>query len=230
MISQEQLSRIINRKKYGPKEEDMVAALNVAMKEAEINTPLRVAHFMAQILHETGGFKYFAELGGNAYFMRYEGRSDLGNNKPGDGPRFKGRGFIQVTGRANYTAVGKALGLDLVNNPDLAMDLTVGARIAGWYWRTRSLNDFADRDDIKTITKKINGGYNGLNDRIEWYHKASEALKPAKREIEILPVMLPIEELPLVVEEPTLDVEEVKPVKRGRKKVEETPTAETVEE
>lgn len=154
----------------------IIDAINNAMEEGEINTPLRQAAFIAQIAHETGGFKWFRELGSAAYFKRYEHRTDLGNVKPGDGSRFKGRGFIQMTGRSNYAAAGNFLGLDLVNNPELAETPEVGARIAIWYWTTKHLNSFADKEDFKTITKKINGGLNGYDDRLEYYNRAKKIL------------------------------------------------------
>lgn len=131
----------------------------------KINTPLRVAHFMAQIDYESGGFRYLTELGGRSYFNKYEGRKDLGNLKPGDGYLFRGRGYIQVTGRANYTELSKDLGIDFVANPDLLSQEANAIVSAIWFWNKRGLNKYADLDDIKTITKKINGGYNGLADR-----------------------------------------------------------------
>ena len=130
-----------------------------------INTPLRVAHFMAQIHHESGGFKYTKEIGNDAYFKKYEGRKDLGNVKEGDGLRFKGRGFIQVTGRANYTVLSKDTRIDFLNNPEL-LEQEANAMISAlWFWNKKKLNELADKDDCKAITKKINGGYNGLADR-----------------------------------------------------------------
>src|SRR5574343_216890 len=154
----------------------IIDAINNAMEEGEINTPLRQAAFIAQIAHETGGFKWFRELGSAAYFKRYEHRTDLGNVKPADVSRFKGRGFIQMTGRSNYAAAGNFLGLDLVNNPELAETPEVGARIDIWYWTTKHLNSFADKEDFKTITKKINGGLNGYDDRLEYYNRAKKIL------------------------------------------------------
>jgi len=130
-----------------------------------INTPLRVAHFMAQIHNESGGFKYTKEIGNDAYFKKYEGRKDLGNVKDGDGLRFKGRGFIQVTGRANYTVLSKDTRIDFLNNPEL-LEQEANAMISAlWFWNKKKLNELADKDDCKAITKKINGGYNGLADR-----------------------------------------------------------------
>jgi putative chitinase len=131
----------------------------------EINTPLRVAHFMAQLSHESGGFKYLKELGNNAYFKKYEGRKDLGNIFAGDGLRFKGRGFIQITGRANYSELSKDLKIDFVNNPELLEQEPNAILSALWFWNKKKLNTFADEDNLSTITKRINGGFNGIEDR-----------------------------------------------------------------
>ncbi len=148
--------------------------LNRAMAEAGIDNPKRKAAFIAQLAHESGGFKYMEEI---ASGKAYEGRRDLGNTQPGDGERFKGRGFIQVTGRANYTAASKALGEDFVKHPERAGTLENAARIAAWYWNSRGLNEKADRGDFDGITKSINGGYNGKADRDRYYARALDALK-----------------------------------------------------
>lgn len=140
----------------------------------EINTPLRVAHFMAQLFHESGGFKYLKELGNNAYFKRYDGRKDLGNIFDGDGLKYKGRGFIQITGRANYTELSKDLKIDFVNNPELLEQEAKAILSALWFWNKKKLNVFADEDNISTITKRINGGFNGISERkklLEYYKK-----------------------------------------------------------
>jgi putative chitinase len=139
--------------------------LVMMMANNQINTPLRISHFLAQVGHESAQLRYSEEL---ASGEAYEGRAKLGNTHPGDGPRFKGRGLIQLTGRANYVAYGKARNKDFVtgNNykllatvPNLAVD------VACWFWTTHHLNELADADDLNRITHKINGGYNGLADR-----------------------------------------------------------------
>ena len=135
------------------------------------------AHFFSQIAHESGGFKYLAELGGKSYFDKYEGRKDLGNTQKGDGYKFKGRGYIQVTGRANYSEISKDLKIDFINNPEL-LEQEVNAMVSAlWFWNKRKLNQFADLDDIKTITKKINGGYNGLKERQEYLTQYKKIFK-----------------------------------------------------
>lgn len=132
------------------------------MNKYEIDTPLRQAHFLAQLAHESGSLIYTEELASGEH---YENKADLGNVRKGDGVRYKGRGFIQVTGRANYRAYGDELKLDLEQSPQLLSVLPYCADSAGWFWAEHSLNIFADKDDILTITKRINGGTNGLPDR-----------------------------------------------------------------
>ncbi|HEY6252110.1 MAG TPA: glycoside hydrolase family 19 protein [Candidatus Angelobacter sp.] len=142
-----------------------LAALVAAMTANQINTPLRQAHFLAQLGHESGSLIYSEEI---ASGQAYEGRADLGNTQPGDGPRFKGRGLIQITGRTNYTAYGTARNRDFItgDNPKLlATDPNLAADCSGWFWATRNLNPLADKDDVLSITKRINGGINGLDDR-----------------------------------------------------------------
>jgi predicted chitinase/LysM repeat protein len=147
--------------------------LNRAMAEAGINTPKRQAAFIAQLAHESGEFRYMEEIASGS---AYEGRKDLGNTHPGDGVRFKGRGPIQLTGRSNYAAAGKALGLDLVNNPKSAATPEVGFRTAAWFWNTRNLNSYADAGNFREVTRRINGGYNGLADRQKYYARALDVL------------------------------------------------------
>ncbi len=147
--------------------------LNSAMAEAGINTPKRQAAFLAQLAHESGQLRYMEEIASGA---AYEGRRDLGNTQPGDGKRFKGRGPIQLTGRANYEKAGKALGIDLVSNPTRAADPDIAFRIATWYWSSRNLNQYADAGNFSAITYRINGGYNGAADRNRYYATAMNVL------------------------------------------------------
>eukprot|EP01107_Rhizomastix_libera_P008823 TRINITY_DN2430_c0_g1_i1.p1 TRINITY_DN2430_c0_g1~~TRINITY_DN2430_c0_g1_i1.p1 ORF type:complete len:266 (+),score=66.07 TRINITY_DN2430_c0_g1_i1:3-800(+) len=150
-----------------------ISYLNSAMTEAKINTKLRIAHFMAQLMQESGCLVYWEEIASGA---AYEGRKDLGNTQTGDGKRYKGRGPIQITGRANYKACGTALGLDLINNPTLLTQPKYGFRSAGWYWTNRNINAKADKDDILACTKAVNGGTNGLANRKAYLAKAKAAL------------------------------------------------------
>jgi putative chitinase len=172
-----QLDSIIDRKSYQPKRDDLLKAINLTLREFDIQTPLRIAMYLAQVIHETGGFKFFTALGSCEYFKQYDGL--MGNTEPCDSAKFRGRGFIQITGKHNYTLAGKALGLDLVHNPDEAAELDTEARIAGWFWSEHELNDLADLGDIVAVTKRINGGTNGLEDRIGWYLKTTSVLIPA---------------------------------------------------
>jgi putative chitinase len=131
-----------------------------------MDSALRLAHFLAQVTHESGGFRYMEEIWGPTDAQRrYEGRADLGNTKAGDGFRYKGRGPLQLTGRANYRDYGARLGLDLEGNPALAATPEVGLRIALEFWKVKGLNALADKDDIVGITRRVNGGSNGLTDR-----------------------------------------------------------------
>ncbi len=127
-----------------------------------LETEQRLAHFMAQLAHESGGFRYMEEI---ASGQAYEGRADLGNVVAGDGKLFKGRGVLQITGRANYKKFGRLIGIDLENHPELAAVPSISIQIACEYWRQHKLNVLADRDDIVGITKSVNGGTNGLDDR-----------------------------------------------------------------
>ena len=151
----------------------MVEAMGDVLPAYGIDTPLRVAHFLAQAAHESAGFKTLAEY---ASGQAYEGRKDLGNVKKGDGRRYKGRGIIQITGRANYRKIGEKLTLPLEEQPELAAQPRHAVLIAAQYWKDRKLNAPADKDDILTITKRINGGYNGLDDRRRYLSRAKNAL------------------------------------------------------
>ena len=147
--------------------------LDATFGQYNIGTPLRQAHFLAQTCVEAAGFRTTVEFADGS---EYEGRADLGNTHAGDGPRYKGRGLIQLTGRANYAAYGPSVGLDLVANPDLAADPVVSLKIACEYWHRKELNFFADHDDAISITKRINGGFNGLTDRLGFLATAKTRL------------------------------------------------------
>lgn len=147
--------------------------LNAAMLEFGITTPARQASFLAQIGHESGQLQYVKELAsGDAYEMR----KDLGNTWPGDGRRYKGRGLIQITGRANYAACGAALGLNLIDLPELLEQPVNACRSAGWFWKARGLNELADVGDQVRVTRRINGGTNGLADRLALFEVAQRVL------------------------------------------------------
>ena len=141
---------------------DLAKYLDQNFADYEINTHLRVCHFLAQAAEESDSFRTLQEY---ASGREYEGRSDLGNKQPGDGPRYKGRGIFQITGRANYRVMSDALGVDLINHPELAATGEISVETAMEYWDNHNLNDYADKDDSVTITRKINGGTNGLATR-----------------------------------------------------------------
>jgi len=138
-----------------------------------IGTGLRLAHFLAQTAHESDGFSTLEEYAGGS---AYEGRDDLGNTRPGDGMRFKGRGLIQLTGRANYRRMGVLLGIELEADPQAAACPAIAVETACAYWRDRELNTHADRDDLVAATFAVNGGLNGLKDRRLWLERAKAAL------------------------------------------------------
>jgi predicted chitinase len=138
-----------------------------------LNNQTAVRNMLAQTAHESGGFKYMNELGGKSYFNRYEpstsaGRS-LGNTEKGDGYLFRGRGPLQLTGRANYEKYGNMIGHDLIANPDLAADPKVGAELTMAYLKDRVGDKLLNSNNITGITRKVNGGLNGLADRKRWY-------------------------------------------------------------
>jgi putative chitinase len=161
----------------GQKQAQIIDALGPVLTQTldkfEINSDLRAAHFLAQTCHESDGFCTTVEYASGDL---YEGRPDLGNTEPGDGRRYKGRGLIQLTGRANYRRYGDLLNLDLVGNPDLAADPATSLTIACEYWREHGLNAFADRDDIEIITQRINGALGGLESRRSYLVRAKAAL------------------------------------------------------
>lgn len=153
--------------------EPYVGFLNKYCSRYEIDTPIRLAAFLAQIGHESGRFCYTEEIASGA---AYEGRKDLGNVCAGDGVRYKGRGLIQLTGRSNYAALSKDLGVDFVGNPALLAEPEYAVWSACWFWHKRKLNDLADNGFFRDITKRINGGYRGLEDREKLYEKCKRML------------------------------------------------------
>jgi putative chitinase len=180
---------------------EFVEPLNNAFEEFEINTPQRIAMFLAQVGHESGGLsvfsenlnysgdrlkqifpKYFKTVNPAEYAKNpekianrvYASRMGNGDEASGDGFRFRGRGAIQLTGRTNYTTCGADLEVDLINNPDWLEEPEGAIRSAAWFWDSRDLNQWADKGDVVTVTKKINGGTIGLEDRKELYEEALE--------------------------------------------------------
>ena len=170
-----------------------VALFDTILPRFEINTPLRKAHFLAQLAHESAGFKattenlnysakalngvfrkYFPTLESALAYERqperiankvYANRMGNGDEASGDGWKYRGRGLIQLTGKSNYEAFSKAVGQDFVNNPNLVATPEWALSSACWYWKNRNINKFADIDDIHMVTKYVNGGLNGLDHR-----------------------------------------------------------------
>ena len=172
-------------------DEKWLTGLNDCFDKYDISTPQRQSCFLAQVMHESGGFKFLEEnLNYSAQaLMRtwgsrfpdidtaekfehnpekiankvYAGR--MGNMEEGDGWKYRGRGLIQLTGRENYANFGHNVGVDVLSNPDLLATPEYACLSAGFYWNKRNLNEYADKMDIETITKRINGGLLGIEDR-----------------------------------------------------------------
>jgi predicted chitinase len=152
-----------------------------AMNDHDINTELRIAAFLAQIAHESVELKFMAEMWGPTdQQKKYEPHTtvskELGNTEKGDGFKFRGRGAIQITGRSNYKEFSKIIGIDLLNDPDLAEKPEHAFKIACAFWQMHGLNELADGGDFRSITHKINGGFTGLADRERYYDRALKAL------------------------------------------------------
>lgn len=163
MLSLEILKKISN-----PKIPDVSIyhePLITCMSAFKIDSELREIHFLAQLGHESMGFLRTREGGKLFLGTQYEGIGVLGNNQPGDGPRFIGRGFIQLTGRFNYQRASDYFKVDFVNHPELLESPEWAAKISGWFWWTNNLSRIADEDDFFKLSLKINGGFNGLKDR-----------------------------------------------------------------
>lgn len=162
-----------SKRKEGFDKKNLLDITRRAMERAGWG-PTEQALFLAQITHETGNFQYMEEIASGA---AYEGRRDLGNTQPGDGMRYKGRGLIQVTGRANYEKIGKMLGLDLVNNPELVANdpkVAVDASMAWWELKKKESKPFRDsieRGDIVDNTRGVNGGTRGIQERTAYYEQ-----------------------------------------------------------
>ncbi|AWB67504.1 glycoside hydrolase family 19 [Saccharobesus litoralis] len=203
-LTSEQLAEIMPKAK-SENIDFYLPAINSQLSNFAIDTPLRVAHYIAQIAHESGSFRYKVEnLNYSANALRavfskyfpdddsadaharqpekianvvYANRMGNGDTASGEGWQYRGRGLIQLTGKENYEKCGLSLGLDLIAQPELLEDdpdAAVGA--ACWYWDSRQLNEYADEDDIKAITRRINGGYNGLDDRQAYLERAKQVL------------------------------------------------------
>lgn len=152
--------------------------LNRAMEAYEINTPLRIAAFIAQIIHESGSLNYTKEIASGVAYDTGSKAIALGNTPEadGDGQKYKGRGLIQLTGKANYEKCGAALGLDLIAHPELLEEPTGACLSAAWFWKTHGCNELADVGNFSKITKVINGGFNGATERAKYYNNCKKVL------------------------------------------------------
>ena len=151
--------------------------LNDAMAKFGITTSKRVCAFLAQIAHESGKLVYVREIWGPTKAQEgYEGRADLGNVYPGDGKKYLGRGLIQITGRANYKICGDALGVDFESEPVLLESSRYAALSAAWYWAKHGCNELADAGEFITITRRINGGLNGQEQRVALLEQATSII------------------------------------------------------
>src|SRR5208337_2380845 len=179
----------------------IVPFLNQYLPLYKINNRLRISHFLGQAAEETDGFRTLVEY---ASGRAYEGRRDLGNTQTGDGVRFKGRGMFDITGRYNYASAAKAFDIDLISHPELAATGKVAVLTACRYWNLHNLNVKADNDDIRGITRAINGGYNGLDVR-ELYTKRAKSIVPlsflrkAPEDVPPIKADPPLESLPVPV-------------------------------
>lgn len=160
-----------------------ILALNAAMLHRHIIGPKRMAAFIAQVGHESGELRYVRELGGEHYLSKYDTgalAARLGNtpDADGDGQKYRGRGLIQITGRRNYLACSRALFGDerLLHFPELLEQPQWAAESAAWFWHSNGLNELADQDQFTTITRRINGGLNGLEHRQQLWEKARAVL------------------------------------------------------
>jgi putative chitinase len=180
MLTETMLRAMARGKPPAANLQSILNAVNQYGPDAGLDKPWRLAHFLAQILHESGSFKYDREIWGPTKAQKgYEGRKDLGNVQKGDGSRYRGRGPIQITGRANYrefTKWARKIDKDAPNfeaNPDLVNTDPWEGLGPIWYWSTRNLNRYADDNNIEMVTRQINGGLNGFEDRVTYYVRAA---------------------------------------------------------
>lgn len=150
------------------------AALGEAFRRYRITTPARAAAAVAQFCHESAGFRTTTEYASGA---EYEGRRDLGNTQRGDGVRFKGRGYIQITGRNNYAAVSRAFKHDFLTHPADLASPKYAALASCWWWYVHGCNSYADSGDFIGLTRRINGGVNGLAERQTYHARAKQVAK-----------------------------------------------------
>lgn len=207
MITVEQMKTIIPDMNW-VKAQHYLPHMNTVLPSFGIDTPLRKAHFLAQLAHESGGLKYSEEnLNYSAKGLRsifgkyfktmemaeayarkpekianrvYANRMGNGAEESGDGWKYRGRGLIQLTGKENYQKFAQEHTIDCVNNPDLLLDAEIALTSACWFWKRRHLNRYADVDDLHMVTRRINGGTNGILHRqhyLESFKRLYEVLE-----------------------------------------------------
>jgi len=172
LLTLAELLKIMPLSKFN-KAELFIAPLNDGMEEFDIVTTKRITSFLAQVGYESGQLRYTREIASGA---KYEGRKDLGNTERGDGVKFRGRGLIMITGRSNYRTCGHALGVNLLLNPELLEAPALATRSACWFWKTHGCNQLADLGDQMHITRRVNGGENGLAGRLDLFAAAVRVL------------------------------------------------------
>ena len=173
LITKKQLSRIWDVSETTISDR-IINDLNACLVRFQINTSVRIRHFISQISHESGGGKWMKEL---ASGDDYEGRKDLGNTQPGDGRKYKGAGFIQLTGRANYASFSKYMNDPKVMDGVDYVALNYPATSAGYWWYNNRMNALCDRNPlIEEVTKRVNGGLRGIEDRKVYYSRCLEVI------------------------------------------------------
>lgn len=181
MITLEQLQSVCLTKEGKERCKAFAPLLAELLPKAGIDTPLRLAMFLAQALHESSEFRYLRELGSDAYLEKYDTgplAARLGNtpDDDGDGQLYRGRGIFQITGKDNYRRCGVALQLPLLSKPELLETPRQAVASAIWFWNGKGLNLHADAGALVTVTKVINGGTNGIDSRREYYNRAKAVL------------------------------------------------------
>src|SRR5262245_14671662 len=231
MLTDSDLQQIMPRSPQA-KRQLYLPFINRVMEIYESDTPLRASAFLAHIAHESGELKYMEEIWGpTAQQKKYEPPSDvarrLGNTQRGDGFRYRGRGPIQVTGRANYKKYGDLLGVDLVGNPDLAATPQYAFSTAGLFWKLNGLNELPVGQDFVAITKRINGGLNGLADRQRYYEIAKNVLGAEEADDFAFSTPLASSSTPLAPPNESAEVDDSSVLHRGQEFIETDSTAST---
>ncbi|MBD2103272.1 glycoside hydrolase family 19 protein [Leptolyngbya sp. FACHB-261] len=180
-VTADQVLKIVGSQNLESRIKSLIPGLNATLDKFEINTDLRIAHFLAQIIHESGGFRWIREIWGPTdQQKRYDPPSRLatmlGNTHAGDGKKYMGRGAIQLTGRSNYQQFSNAIAVDFVSHPEWAESPQYAIMVAGWYWKTRKINLPADSDNVVRVTRLINGGTIGLAERRKYLDRAKQVI------------------------------------------------------